>query len=55
MNMVLLVGVSVGFAVSVLTVNNFYSEKTFISSTHSTEKQLSKISTRPSSSVQSTQ
>jgi|YNPBryunderm2012_1023409.scaffolds.fasta_scaffold04636_3 hypothetical protein len=46
MNMVLLVGVSVGFAVSVLTSSNFYSEKTFISSAHSTEKQLSKILNR---------
>jgi hypothetical protein len=42
MNMVLLVGVSVGFAVSVLTANNFYSEKAFVSSTHSTEKRVSK-------------
>jgi len=47
MNMLLLVGVSVGFAVSVLASNNFYSEKTFISSSHSTEKKLSRILTRP--------
>ena len=55
MNMVLLVGVSVGFAVSVLTANNFYSEKTFVSSTHSTEKRLSKVLTRPSNPPQSIQ
>jgi hypothetical protein len=30
--MLLLIGVSVGFALSVLTSNNFYSEKTFTSS-----------------------
>jgi len=32
MHMLLLIGVSVGFALSVLTSNNFYSEKTFTSS-----------------------
>ena len=32
MHMLLLIGVSVGFVLSVLTSNNFYSEKTFISS-----------------------
>jgi len=32
MHMLLLIGVSVGFALSVLTHNNFYSEKTFTSS-----------------------
>ncbi len=32
MNMLLLVGVSVGFALSVLASNNFYSEKVFTSS-----------------------
>jgi len=32
MHMLLLVGVSVGFALSVLTSNNFHSEKTFTSS-----------------------
>uniref|UniRef100_A0A7C5WZB1 Uncharacterized protein n=1 Tax=Thermocrinis ruber TaxID=75906 RepID=A0A7C5WZB1_9AQUI len=32
MHMLLLIGVSVGFALSVLTANNFYSERTFTSS-----------------------
>lgn len=32
MHMLLLIGVSIGFALSVLTHNNFYSEKTFTSS-----------------------
>jgi hypothetical protein len=32
MHMLLLVGVSVGFALSTLTLNNFYSEKVFTSS-----------------------
>ncbi|NAZ06782.1 MAG: hypothetical protein GU344_02310 [Thermocrinis sp.] len=32
MHMLLLIGVSVGFALSVLTSNNFYSERTFTSS-----------------------
>jgi len=32
MHMLLLIGVSVGFALSVLTSNNFYSEKVFTSS-----------------------
>jgi hypothetical protein len=32
MHMLLLVGVSVGFALSVLTANNFHSEKAFTSS-----------------------
>ena len=32
MHMLLLIGVSVGFVLSVLTSNNFYSEKTFTSS-----------------------
>ncbi len=55
MNMLLLVGVSVGFALSVLTSNNFYSEKTFISSAHSTEKRLSKTLTPPNNLPQSIQ
>jgi hypothetical protein len=42
MNMLLLTGVSIGFAVSVLVPNNFYPEKTFIASAYSTEKQVSK-------------
>jgi hypothetical protein len=32
MHMLLLVGISVGFALSVLTSNNFYAEKSFTSS-----------------------
>jgi hypothetical protein len=32
MHMLLLVGISVGFALSVLTTNNFYAEKSFTSS-----------------------
>ena len=35
MHMLLLIGVSIGFALSVLTHNNFYSEKTFTSSVNS--------------------
>ncbi len=37
MHMLLLIGVSVGFALSVLTSNNFYSEKTFTSSVNQWE------------------
>ncbi len=55
MHMLLLIGVSVGFALNVLASNNFYSEKTFISSAHSTEKRLSKILTRPNNPVPSIQ
>jgi len=55
MNMFLLVGVSVGFAVSVLVSNSFYSEKTFMASANSAEKQLSKTLTRPNNPVQSIQ
>jgi uncharacterized protein (DUF111 family) len=32
MHMLLLVGISVGFALSVLTTNNFYAERSFTSS-----------------------
>jgi hypothetical protein len=53
--MLLLVGVSVGFAVSVLVSNSFYAEKTFIASSNSAEKRLSKIFTRPNNPVQSIQ
>jgi len=53
MNMLLLVGVSVGFALSVLASNSFYSEKTFTTSAHSAEKKLSKIFTRPNNPTQS--
>ena len=53
MNMLLLVGVSVGFAVSLLTSNNFYSEKTFTSSANSIQKQLSEKLTRPNDIIQS--
>jgi hypothetical protein len=38
MHMLLLVGVSVGFALSVLTSNNFYSEKSFTSSVNQWER-----------------
>jgi len=55
MHMLLLVGVSVGFALSVLTSNNFYSEKSFTSSVNSAEKQLSKTLPLPNNPVQSTQ
>ncbi len=37
MHMLLLIGVSVGFALSVLTSNNFYSEKVFTSSVNQWE------------------
>ncbi len=37
MHMMLLIGVSVGFALSVLTSNNFYSEKVFTSSVNQWE------------------
>jgi hypothetical protein len=39
MHMLLLIGVSLGFALSVLTSNNFYSEKTFTSSVNSLKNQ----------------
>jgi len=55
MNMLLLVGVSVGFAVSVLVSNSFYAEKTFTTSAHSAEKRLSKVLIRPNNPVQSIQ
>jgi uncharacterized membrane-anchored protein YhcB (DUF1043 family) len=44
MNMMLLVGVSVGFTLSVLTLNSFYAQKTFTASLKKTEWQLKQIS-----------
>jgi hypothetical protein len=43
MNMLLLVGVSIGFALSVLTVNNFYANKTFTASTNLVKSQIAKL------------
>jgi hypothetical protein len=39
MHMLLLVGISVGFALSVLTSNNFYAEKAFTSSVNHAQSQ----------------
>jgi hypothetical protein len=43
MNMLLLVGVSIGFALSVLTANNFYTNKTFTASANLAKSQIDKI------------
>jgi hypothetical protein len=43
MTMLLLVGVSIGFALSVLTVNNFYANKAFTAGVNLVKSQIAKL------------